>query len=398
MPKLNKNFRFNISSLNPLFVLCLMPILFFSAYGQPANSSTGNKTLLPDKLTENWRAIGVARSLSADQISVLPDGDVYREYLAEHLISRHYSDGKNSLAIEVFRMKYDSGAYGLFTFNRARLTENRREFYAGRYLISLSSDTIISVPYQELIQVLKNNIAESNGEFPPLPSHLPTENKISDTDVYLVGSAALMKTDGVSDLKDVVSFSGGTEVVVGKYRNESGFFNLAIVEYHTPQLATDGYSQFQTYFNNLPLEERSKRLLKRIGNYVVLTTSNQNIPNVEKIVSQIKYNPEVYWEGKKLSDIPIAFRPPDPLVFEEVSQTAKMLVRTFYWIGVMLFGAIVLGIISGWIFFYWNRYRRRKLGLDNIFSDAGGTVRLNLDGYLLTPGDSGGTNTDEKKI
>lgn len=395
MPKLIQNFRFNISLLNPFFALCFMPILFFSIYGQATNSSTGNKTLLPDKLAENWRAIGAARSLSADQISVLPDGDVYREYLAEYLTSRHYSDGKNSLAIEVFRMKYDSGAYGLFTFNRARLTENRREIYAGRYLISLSSDTINSVPHQELIQVLKNNIAVSNGEFPPLPSHLPTENKISDTDVYLVGSAALMKTDGVSDLKDFVNFSGGTELAIAKYRNGSGVFNLAIIEYHTPQLATDGYSQFQTYFNNLSTEERSKRLLKRIGNYVVFTTSNQDIAGVEKIASQIKYNPGIYWEGKKLSDIPIAFRPPDPLVIEEVSQTAKMLVRTFYWIGVMLFGAVVLGITSGWIFFYWNRYRRRKLGLDNIFSDAGGTVRLNLDDYLLPPGDQ---KTDEKKL
>lgn len=398
--KLNQFFHLHTSKLTSLFAaLCLLPILLFGVYGQTANSSGSDKILLPDKLGENWRAIGIARALSADQSSVLPDGDVYREYWLENLSSRIYTDGKNSVAIEVFRMQYDSGAYGLFTFNRARLPENRRESYSGRYLISLSSDTINSVPHQELMQLLKANLDSSIGELPPLPSHLPAENKISGSDVYLVGTAALAKTEGFSDLKDVVNFSGGTEIAIGKYRGGNGVFNLAIVEYHTPQLASDGYAQFQAYFNGLPEQDKTQRLLKRIGNYVVLTTAVQDMPSVEKTIAQIKYNPGVYWEGKKITDIPIAFRPPDPLVVAEASQTANMLIRTFYWIGVMLFGAIVLGIISGWIFFSWNRYRRRKLGLDNIFSDAGGTVRLNLDEYLLSPGDpTMVTKNDEKKI
>jgi hypothetical protein len=51
----------------------------------------------------------------------------------------------------------------------------------------------------------------------------------------------------------------------------------------------------------------------------------------------------------------------------------------------MLLSAILIGIIAGGSLFYWNRYRRRKLGLDDLFSDAGGTVRLNLDDYLLPP-------------
>jgi len=45
---------------------------------------------------------------------------------------------------------------------------------------------------------------------------------------------------------------------------------------------------------------------------------------------------------------------------------------------------MLLGIVAGGSVFYWNRYRRRKLGLDDMFSDAGGTIRLNLDDYLLS--------------
>ncbi len=231
-----------------------------------------------------------------------------------------------------------------------------------------------------------------------MPSHLPGEGKVADSEKYLVGPVVLAKTQEFSDLKEVVNFSGGTEATTAKYSNGNGTFSLMIVEYHTPQMATDGEAQFQSYFGKLSEQERSQRILKRIGNYIAITTAVQDRASAEKIVSTIKYTPVVYWEARKITDIPVAFRPPDPLAIQEASQTANMLVRTFYWIGVMLFGAIVLGVISGGIFFYWNRYRRRKLGLDNMFSDSGGTVRLNLDEYLLSPMDSsaGKIESDEK--
>ncbi len=291
-------------------------------------------------------------------------------------------------------MRFDSGAYGLFTFNRNKLSENRSEFFSGRYLVSLSYENINLAP-QDLAQALKDSLVSSNGELPPLPSHLSEENKVSDSEIYLVGSAALARLDGFSDLKDVVNFSGGTEIAFARYRNGNSGFGLVIVEYHTPQLATDGYSQFQNYFGNLPEQDRTRRLLKRTGNYVVLTTNAEDLPGAEKIIAQIKYTPAVHWEGKKMSDIPIAFRPPDPFALAEASHTAQVILRTFYWVGVMLFVAIILGFISGWIFFYWNRYRRNKLGFDNVFSDAGGAVRLNLDEYLLPPGNPIATQNDE---
>lgn len=380
-----------------LAALCFAPVLFSSAVGQTANPPT-NKTHLPDKLVETFHIVGKTRTLSSDQCSILPDGDVYKEYWLESLTSGHYTDGKNTIAVEIFQMQFDSGAYGLFTFNRGKQNETRREFFTGRYFVSISSETIKSIPLEPLILAIKENLNSSNGELSPLPSHLPEEGKIAESEKYLVGPAALAKLEGLSDLKDVVNFSGGTEVAVARYLNGNTALSLMIVEYHTPQLATDGHAQFQAWFGRLSEQEKIQRLLKRIGNYVVTTTAAQDLANVERLVSQIKYNPVVYWEARKISDIPIAFRPPDPLAVEEFTQTASVLIRTFYWIGVMLFGAIVLGVVSGSVFFYWNRYRRRKLGLDDMFSDGGGTVRLNLDEYLLSPVDStiGKTEEDEK--
>jgi hypothetical protein len=49
----------------------------------------------------------------------------------------------------------------------------------------------------------------------------------------------------------------------------------------------------------------------------------------------------------------------------------------------VLLSALLAGFAAGLSLFQWKRYRRRKLGLDNVFSDAGGSLRLNLDDYLL---------------
>ncbi|MBS1789820.1 MAG: hypothetical protein JST85_19005 [Acidobacteria bacterium] len=365
-----------------LAALCLASMISFNALSQ-INNQPKEVFHLPDKLGENFRATGKPKSLSADKCFSLPDGEIYKEFRLENLTSETYTDGKNSILVEVFQTQFDADAFGLFTFNREENSNSRFSFFNKRFFVRLSSDSLKSFALDPIIQTIKDALTSSNGDLSPLPSHLPAEGKLAGSEKYLLGPAALSNVQEFADLKETVNFSGGAEVTLAKYQTGISSFSLMIVEYHTPQLATDGYTQFQTYFDKFPEQEKKQRLLKRVGNYIVITTAAQDLASAEKIVSEVKYTPVIYWEARKITDLPIAFRPPDPLAMEEASQTANMLIRTFYWIGVMLFGAITLGIISGGIFFYWNRYRRRKLGLDEMFSDAGGTVRLNLDDYLL---------------
>lgn len=377
-----------------LVALCLVSVINLTVLGQ-ANNQPKEVFHFPDKLGENFRAVGKPKFLSSDKCFALPDGDFYKEFRVEYLTSETYTDGKNSISVEVFQTQFDADAFGLFTFNREENSNSRYSFFNKRFFVKLSSNSLQSLTLEPLVQSLKDALISSNGDVSLLPSHLPTEGKIAGSEKYLYGPVALSKVQEFADLREIVNFSGGTEIALAKYRNGNSNFSLIIVEYHTPQLATDGYAQFQTYFDKLPEQEKRQRPLKRIGNYVVTTTAAQDLVSAEKIVSEVKYTPVIYWEARKITDLPIAFRPPDPLAVEEASQTANMLVRTFYWIGVMLFGAITLGIISGGIFFYWNRYRRRKLGLDDMFSDAGGAVRLNLDEYLLPSLDSSRKKVEE---
>jgi hypothetical protein len=343
------------------------------------------RNLLPARLGEIWQATGPARIWNVEQFSALPDADVYSEYGLQKIVSRVYTNGKAKSTVEIFDMSFVSGAYGLFTFNRVFLQPNRHEFYVGRYLVSIVTDSDGNTIDQSLFDAVKPTLIGEAGQFPFLPSHLPEQDKIAESEKYIVGPAALAKLTGFSDLRNLVGFDGGVEAIMADYRNGDGKMSLIIIEYHTPQSASDGYARIESYYNSLPQPEKEKRLLKRVGNYVVEAANIRDQISAQNIIGQIKYEAKVYWAGRKLSDIPLEFRPPDPVALEEAKRTVQVLLRSFYWIGAMLLSAILLGVIAGSSLFYWNRYRRRKLGLDNLFSDAGGSLRLNLDDYLLAP-------------
>ena len=406
------NFLFPLSShlTTVRFVtLCSLVLSFaIGAFGQSSEQKQQleqrtdppvvKRVTLPDKIGANWQALGKPQVLSAEQSLVLPDGAIYAEYGLQSLTTRFYTDGKAKVAVELFQTHFPSEAYGLFTFTRTTKIKKDLVFYTGPLLVSVSGESEKDIVDQSFLETLKTSLVSNEGELPALPFNLPEQGKVAGTERYVIGPLALAQVKEFADLKDVVNFSGGTHAVIANYSNANGNLSLIIVEYHTPQLATDGYSQFQNYFNNLTAQEKSSRLLKRIGNYVVAATNVQDVPSAEGIIAQIKYSPKVYWEGKKLTDVPIQFRPPDPLAIQEASQTASMIIRTFYWIGIMITGAIVIGFITGGSVFYWKRHRRRKLGIDDIFSDAGGTVRLNLDDYLLpTENSSLKSLVEEKK-
>jgi hypothetical protein len=402
LPKLNLISHLQtFSRLSLLSLLALALSLLLVA--RPASGQSGIQTasateaakerqspaeVLPDRLGENWRAAGEPRRLSSERFAVVDDSDVYLEYGLQAVITRSYTNGKDRIRVEAFEVRYPSGAHGLFTFNRGSLPPGRQEFHLGRYVVSLSREQEAASGEAaqfdpQLIEALSQQLSEGPVELSPLPAHLPERNKIAESEKYLVGPAALARLAPFSDLKGVISFTGGAEAATAEYDNGGGRMSLIIIEYYTPQLASTGFAQLNGFFGALSPQEKERRLIKRVGNYVVEAVNVRDAAAAEAILGEIKYTARVYWQGKKFTSIPLPFRPPDPMVLEEARRTAQFLVTVFYAVGLMLICAAVIGITSGGAIFYWRRYRRRKLGLEDAFSDAGGTIRLNLDDYLL---------------
>ena len=351
---------------------------------QGVQAQNGDKELLPDRLGQRWRAVSPARIQDRQRLSGLPDADVLGEYGLQRVISRVYTDGRVESSVEVFEMNLIPGAYGLFTFDRGQLAPNSREFHQGRYVVRISRRGGDADSDRQIFESLKTDLTGGEGELPPLPLHLPEADKVAESEKYVVGPAALARLKNFSDLKDAIGFGAGAEVTTADYRSGGGQMNLIIVEYFAPQPAADGEARIRDHFNALPQTGNDRLILKRVGNYVVAALNVQDMPAAQNIIGQIKYQKKIYWAGRKFTDIPLEFRPPDPLAVEDMTRTVKTLIRSFYLMGVAILSAILLGIAVGFSLFQWKRYRRRKLGLDDLFSDAGGTLRLNLDDYLLS--------------
>jgi len=362
-----------------VFLTALSSILLLTAQDVQAQSN-----LLPDRLGADWRAVSPARVINGQRLSSLPDADVRKEYGLQRVISRAYTDGRIRASVEVFELNFISNAYGLFTFNRGQLPPSSREFYRNRYVVRVSKTAPDENFDQQIFEAMGPYLIGGEGQLPTLPLHLPEADKIPESEKYIVGPAAFTKLKIFSELKDVINFDVGAEVTTADYRGGGGQMSLIIVEYYTPQSASDGHAQIQSYFNTLPQIEKDRRILKRIGNYVLAIVNIQDMPAAQNIASQIKYQTKIYWAGRKFSDIPLEYRPPDPVAIEEATGTVRVLLRSFYTMGAVLLSSILLGLAAGCLLFYWKRYRRRKLGLDDLFSDAGGSIRLNLDDYLLS--------------
>jgi hypothetical protein len=330
---------------------------------------------LPEKIGDDWRAITSSNKVIADRIPENPETKVLAEYGLQSVTARQYTNGKDNLRVESFAMKHPLGAYGLWTLRRSSLPEGEKEFFIGRYLVHISAPT--SILAETVMPQLHNNLT-LNSEIPLLPTYLPEQNKLAASEKYVIGPEAISRIPEISHLKNIIDFTGGTHAAVADYTNGGNKMSVILIEFQSPQFATDGLLKMQQYFNSLSPDEQKKRILRRVGNYAVEAVNVADAKSAEELLSQIKYMARVHWEGKGLSAIPLQFRPPDPVSLREAMQTGQFIVAAFYWIGVLILGALFAGIFTGGAFFYWRRAQRRKQGVSEMFSDAGGMTRLNL--------------------
>ncbi len=367
------------------FLIVVLSLAAFPSFGaelHPLSEESLSKGL-PDKLGDDWRASSPSRKVAADKITEIAEAKILTEYGLQSVTDRQYSNGKANLRVEAVEMKYASGAYGLWTIHRATLAANQKEIFNGRFVLRFSGS---NQAITEAVFTQMQTYLTSTSEPPLLPTYLPDQSKIADSEKYLVGPEAFAHISEISDLKDAIDFTGGTHAAVADYNNGSGKMSIVLIEFQSPQFAADGLAKIQAHFNSLSQDEQKKRILRRVGNYAVEAVNVSDPEGAAEVLKQIKYMVRVHWEGKNSSAIPIPFRPPDPAALREAIQTAQFMVATFYGIGILLVGAVLTGISVGGVFFYWRRAQRRKLGLDGGFTDAGGMTRLNLDEYLFLSG------------
>jgi hypothetical protein len=206
----------------------------------------------------------------------------------------------------------------------------------------------------------------SDDGLPVLVKHLPDWESKQREATFITDAASLKKAVGDRPVLNIIDFAGGTEAVIAPY--PAG--KLVIVEFTNPQASIDADTAIQAY---LVQDAAAGTVYRRTGNYNIFVFDSPDTAAAANLIDQVKYEKNVQWLGE------------DPFLFRNIERhfvntTADIFVSTVEWIVLGIGSTLLLGMILGFLYF---RFRERQRLEMNEFSDAGGMVRLNLDG--LTP-------------
>lgn len=216
----------------------------------------------------------------------------------------------------------------------------------------------------ETPQVKSQEISEIDG-IPVLIKHLPDWEKVRPQAIFTNNIGDLRKALGDRPVFDLVDFTGGTEAVTAPY--SAG--RLLIIEYSNPQASVDADSKFLQRLSEI--ENDRATVYRRIGNYNVFVFDAADERAATALFEQVKYEKNVQWLGE------------DPFLFKQmerafINTTSDIFLSTVIVIILGIGFSIVSGLIVGIVYFHLRERRRAAM---SEFSDAGGMIRLNLDGF-----------------
>ncbi|HEY7911536.1 MAG TPA: DUF6599 family protein [Blastocatellia bacterium] len=305
----------------------------------------------------------------------------FQEYSIASAASRQYG----TMRVDVFETKDQFAAFGLFSYNAGVGNWQKVDvgidgaraggsliFWKGRYFMrvnaGISSDRAPAAALR-LARALAGRVAmqEDIPARPPLLDSLPAQSIVVESQRYLLGPESLNAF--VERGGDVFGFAGDAEAVMAEY-NMGDKLKLVIVEYHTPQFATDAFARATAQVESLGEADRDRIILKREGNYIVQALNVADRAAAQSLIDSIKYDYVVKW----LKEPPGPGE--DPL---RAQKAAQMLLSTFGILGIMILAVLVGGAAFGTTIFLKRRKRQQQ-----IFSDAGGMLRLELDPFEAT--------------
>lgn len=370
--------------------------------------------LLPDRLA-GLRATSEVHLVAGDQLGeiVADNTNAYQEYRVSAAASREYA----GIRVDVFHTRNQFAAFGLFTYNcgtsgakpaaedigwGGALVNGAVLFWKDGYFGRLNpthsgrGGTAYAVA---LARAVANGIvprAEAATR-PALLESLPPSQMIAGSEQYFLGPESLGAYANRG--KEMFEFHGDAEAVLAEYNQSPAPGSLSqalatgatryeadsargtsttkppaqqplrlfIVEYHTPQFATDGMVRLNSFVEALPEQERDRIIFQREGNYIIGAVNVWDREAAQGLISSIKYPYTVKWLRNPLWPTNDPFR---------MEKTAQMLLSTFGLLGLILLTVLTIGSAFGATIFLKRRKRQQE-----IFSDAGGMLRLDIDRF-----------------
>src|ERR1700694_1230673 len=250
-----------------IFLFCALSCVAVFAAKPPApvvvpQTSVSSTAVLPSAFA-GWEVKGAVASSDDPAAADAANAAVLKEDGFPRLEKGAYTrdDGRN-LVIKAAVFEDASGAYGAFTYyysaemgeetigGQAAFLNNRVLFHQGNVLVDAVFDrmSLMSAAQLRVLAGLLPQAEGSKDNSPALPTYLPKrafeKNLEQNTTKYILGPVTLDRV-GSPLPASMVDFKSGAEVVIGKYAAAAGDATLMLIEYSTPQIATERLRQIE---------------------------------------------------------------------------------------------------------------------------------------------------------
>ena len=249
------------------------------------------------------------------------------------------------------------------------LTKDRLVFFRGKDLVSVTSLRPGSDTAERLTalgQSLSESLELGEGEIPVLIKHLPNPDQAEKTVIFRSSFDTLTLPGLDQPVLTAVRADGNADAALATF--DSG--KVLLVEYHTPQLATENDQRIIARIQELwKLGQPAPTAYRRVGNYSVFVFDAPDEQTAKQLIDQVKYEQVVSWLGENPNILRDAQE-------RYVNTTLAVLVAVLKASGYAVVLCLGIGGLIGGLLF---TYRRSQQKAATAYSDAGGMLRLNLD-------------------
>jgi len=241
-------------------------------------------------------------------------------------------------------------------------------FFKGSYFVTVTSlkPGTDGNSRMALAQSLSDTLDNGDGEIPVLLKHLPNPDEAQKNAVFLNSFSTLTSLAPQQPVLNAVQADGNGDAVFASV----GSSKVLLVEFNTPQLATDNDQRIIARIHELwNLGQPAPTAYRRVGNYSVFVFDAPDEQTANSLIDQVKYEQVVSWLG----DNPNILRDAQD---RYVNTTLGVLVAVLKASGYAALACLGVGGLIGGLLF---TYRRGQQKAVTAYSDAGGMLRLNLD-------------------
>jgi hypothetical protein len=290
-----------------------------------------------------WKISGVA-SVSSDPAAADPvNAAVLKEYGFDNLETATYvRDDGRKLALKAARFADTSGAYGAFTFyktppmlvekigDQAGSLNERVLFYRGNILVDAVFQRLSAMSAAELRELAGDLplASGSNQGLPGLPAYLPSQAYVKNSAKYVLGPLALEKVNAPIS-SQLVDFSAGAEIVLGKYSSSGGEATLILISYPTPQIAGDHLRKIEA----AQAAASAPLFTRRTGPIVAVAGGALSPSEAKALLASVNYEADVTWN--------------ENTYFDKRNNIGNLVWNALVLCGILMAFALVIGIAFG---------------------------------------------------